>query len=263
MSPSTEVDRLDRANERAYLEMARRCGGPTDVRDGLLLVGGPQPAAFVLNTVVRTDPRLPPPDVAERATIFFGRLGHRWTVETARHRDADLEDWLGEAGFRRALDLGGMVLDRPLPQAAQPDEVIIRPVVDDPDLASFRACELDGFAEDVPEHRAMVAATFPDLASVGGPDAAAFVATVDGHPAAASVVYLAEGAGVVGWVCTLPAFRRRGLGELVTRAAANAGFEMGAAVSVLQSSPMGEPLYARMGYRLLTRYDVWVPPRRS
>jgi predicted acetyltransferase len=66
--------------------------------------------------------------------------------------------------------------------------------------------------------------------------------------------------GVAGayWVGTAPEARGRGLAELCTRAAGNAGFDLGARVAALQASPMGEPVYRRMGYSEATRYPFCV-----
>ena len=65
---------------------------------------------------------------------------------------------------------------------------------------------------------------------------------------------------MIGWVATLPAFRRRGLGTLVTAAAADALFESGMTGVALQASPDGLPVYEQMGFREVTRYAIWLPP---
>jgi len=74
------------------------------------------------------------------------------------------------------------------------------------------------------------------------------------------MVDVVEGMGYVGWVGTLPAFRRRGLGELVSRAATNAAFELGADIVALEASAMGLPLYSKMGYETVGIDRIWLPP---
>ena len=66
--------------------------------------------------------------------------------------------------------------------------------------------------------------------------------------------------GYVGWVGTLPASRRRGLGELVSRAATNAAFEQGADIAALEASSMALPLHSKLGYETVGIDRIWLPP---
>jgi len=61
-------------------------------------------------------------------------------------------------------------------------------------------------------------------------------------------------------VGTVPEYRRRGLGDAVSRAATNAGFELGARIVALEASPMGLPLYAKMRYETVAIDRIWLPP---
>ena len=87
------------------------------------------------------------------------------------------------------------------------------------------------------------------------PGTAAFLASVDGSEGVQAAVATATvdiaPAALITWVATRPNYRRRGLGGLVTAAAANRGFEMGASAVVLQASPLGLPVYGRLGFRAL------------
>jgi len=88
-----------------------------------------------------------------------------------------------------------------------------------------------------------------------------FLARRDGAPLATSTIMAA--AGVVGLfnVGTLPDARRTGLGRLVSLAALAAGRDAGYRVAVLQSSPMGEPIYRAIGFevRAMFTFAVRVP----
>ena len=55
------------------------------------------------------------------------------------------------------------------------------------------------------------------------------------------------------------AFRRRGIGELLTWETLRAGRDLGCEVGVLQASEMGKPIYARMGFEETVRYRMLVP----
>jgi len=120
------------------------------------------------------------------------------------------------------------------------------------------SCET-GFASGDDEIAA-VDTVFSSSADIDEADTVAVIASVDGRDAAAAMVNVIDGMGYVGWVGTLPAFRRRGLGELVSRAATNAAFERGADIVALEASSMGLPLYARMGYETVGIDRIWLPP---
>jgi len=67
-------------------------------------------------------------------------------------------------------------------------------------------------------------------------------------------------AGSVGLysVATLPAWRRRGFGEAITRhALEDAWARSGFSASILQATPAGLSLYRRMGYQTRSRVTVW------
>jgi GNAT superfamily N-acetyltransferase len=81
-------------------------------------------------------------------------------------------------------------------------------------------------------------------------------------------LYVAEDATVVGihdcdgdagvfFVATLPEARGRGLAAGLMGVALEEARERGCDVSTLQASPMGEPVYERMGYETLGRMELW------
>ena len=75
-----------------------------------------------------------------------------------------------------------------------------------------------------------------------------FLASLDGVPSATAQLTVARGAAGVYAVSTSANARGRGLGTAVTWAALNAGREMGCRTGTLQASPMGVPVYRRMGF---------------
>jgi ribosomal protein S18 acetylase RimI-like enzyme len=113
-----------------------------------------------------------------------------------------------------------------------------------------------GMPEDV------LPAMLGNLETLRAPHIVAFVARVDGTPVAGAMTVVTHGVAGIYWVGTIPAARGRGLAELCTRAAGNAGFDLGGRIAALQASPMGEPVYKRMGYFEVTRYPylVQIPP---
>jgi predicted GNAT family acetyltransferase len=62
------------------------------------------------------------------------------------------------------------------------------------------------------------------------------------------------------WVGTTGGARRTGHAEACTRRVTNAAFALGARAVTLQASPMGEPIYTRLGYRTFDRLRWYVMP---
>lgn len=141
----------------------------------------------------------------------------------------------------------GMAVDLAMLRPREgPSDVTIVEVGDDP--AEVEACirvteVANGMPEETTPPMLRALARLPERDHVH-----AFMATVDGVPAASAV--LLEWAGVAGLynVGTLPEFRGRGLGTLVSFAALEAGRVDGYRVGVLQASELGEVLYRSMGF---------------
>jgi GNAT superfamily N-acetyltransferase len=79
--------------------------------------------------------------------------------------------------------------------------------------------------------------------------------------AALSLVTPENELGGVYWVATLPSARRKGAADAVTRYVTNVAFDRGARFVTLQASRAGEPIYQRMGYREVVRYERLLSPR--
>ena len=93
---------------------------------------------------------------------------------------------------------------------------------------------------------------------LAAPHMRSIVAYRDGEPVAAAQTLLSHGVAGVYWVGTVDTARGTGLGEAVTRAVTNVAFDLGAACNTLQASPMGAPIYARMGYETLYHYETFI-----
>jgi predicted acetyltransferase len=80
-----------------------------------------------------------------------------------------------------------------------------------------------------------------------------------GTPAATAVCVVAEGLAGIYAVTVQEHARRRGAGTAMTWAAVAAAARAGVQRAVLQASPMGEPVYRRMGFEMVRpyhRYDA-------
>jgi ribosomal protein S18 acetylase RimI-like enzyme len=253
------LDRIARTTVAAWGQYASRVGGRVDVDEGLTFVVGTHPTPIIINTVFRTDPALPPMALFARSQAFYRALGHRFTLLTSDEADADLNDAARASGWTLAIELPAMVCRAAVPDGSIPAGASIRRADPQVDIDAVRAIVREGFASDDDEIAA-ADSVFSSPAALDAPDTVAVIASIEGRDAAVAMVNVIDRMGYVGWVGTLPAFRRRGLGELVSRVATNAAFERGADVVALEASAMAVPLYSRLGYETVGIDRVWLPP---
>ena len=147
----------------------------------------------------------------------------------------------------------GMVL-HPLREAPDPASGITIVRVTDANLDEFVQVGFEGgLREDM-----SVRLFTPSFAS--DPDVQLFVGRLDGRPVGTSIAIRSKSASGVYNVGTLPQARRRGIGAALTWAAVEAGRAWSYDTVVLQSSAMGFPMYAAMGFRTVAPYTVFSPP---
>jgi len=139
-----------------------------------------------------------------------------------------------------------MVLTAPLPPADLPDDVRIERVTTTEQVSDAAAVCADAYsvygmpADVAPACLTPRTVLFPNLAAVVAYDR-------DGPVATASALVTRD-VSYIAWVGTMQRAMRRGLGEAVTRSATVAGLELGGDVTALLASPMGAPVYRRMGF---------------
>jgi GNAT superfamily N-acetyltransferase len=88
------------------------------------------------------------------------------------------------------------------------------------------------------------------------PSFTVFIGYLSGEPVATSLLATTPGVGLAGIysVATRPPFRGRGLGTALTAAALSAARAQGYEIAVLEPSPMGAPVYRRMGFEPFGTY---------
>ncbi len=179
-----------------------------------------------------------------------GRIPLLWALPT---HDAAVVSALEGRGFAPGAGVPGMTIDLDdLPPLEVPANVVIEEVDGDPEAlrdATTIALTTNGLpplsvdpyldALDQSAKRSTIRT---------------FLAARDGAPLATSTLVSAAGVAGLYNVGTLPDARRAGLGRLVSVAAMVAGREAGYRVGVLQSSPLGEPIYRAIGFEERARF---------
>jgi ribosomal protein S18 acetylase RimI-like enzyme len=93
------------------------------------------------------------------------------------------------------------------------------------------------------------------------PDSHLYAAACDGKVASALIAREHQGDCYFWFVATRPDAQRRGLASELMRRALREARSRGCKTTTLESTRAGEPVYARLGYAALGRYEMW--ERRS
>lgn len=225
-------------------------GGELAEEDELLFVSFGIPVVQ-LNAVFVTAKPVAAEATLERAREFFGSRGLPYLVRAPEGVARVLEPAARRAGMAELDPLPGMVLD-PLPATAPPvpEGLAIRSArAGEPTMADYQRVLSQGF--EVPPGLAEI---FAAGAAVAGGRIQPLVGYLDDEAVACSAVFLTGRVAGLYNVATGPGRRRRGFGQALTWAAIDAGRRAGAGVAVLQSTPSGEPVYRKMGFRRVTCY---------
>lgn len=235
-------------------------GGGLEEEDGVVLYATGASLPVLSNGAFRLDESVPADSVVAKADAWFGARGRGYTVQVRdTGEDDDLVAACEAAGLVRFGEGGPeMVCRTPVAGSPDPPGAELRVVRTEADVAAFAAVNANAYAT-----YGMPPETAPDTFNVPGrllasPHVHAVVAAMDGESVAAALTFLSHGIAGVYWVGTVDGARGRGLGEAVTRAVTNAAFDRGARANTLQASPMGEPIYRRMGYEPIHSYISYV-----
>lgn len=224
--------------------------------DGWVFGAGSATHPVISNAAFRADDDLDAAEFVERASDFFAKRkrGFSIWVRGEEPEDRDLVAAASAAGLKLVyempeMSLGGPVATPPLTPGAELRKLTANKQADEFWAIAAAAYESNGFPPEVFEG-------YSNHAGLRAENVAAFIAYLDGEPVSIAMTIVSHGVAGIYWVGSLDRARGKGLGRAVTTAATNAGFELGAESASLQASPMGKPIYLRMGYETAFDYRL-------
>jgi len=180
-----------------------------------------------------------------------------FTVMTRAGKAPAVEEAARELGLTNEIRIPGMtVTAQDLNDPASDLEVLRVETADG--LAQALAVGASGFG--VPAD--LVASVYsPEVAQLDGLEA--YLGRADGRDVSTAIGFTLDGTTGIFSVATPEEHRGRGYGAAITAQAVRDGFDAGADLAGLQSSPMGESVYKRLGFRQVETYTLFAPPSKS
>ncbi|MCE5228832.1 GNAT family N-acetyltransferase [bacterium] len=169
-------------------------------------------------------------------------------------------EWLEAQGLRHLFDWRAMAADitKPLPPQANPPKSLKICKVNGPELLRV-ATDITAEAFSLHDTTVMAFRGMTNLAKASGAPfgIAQFIGYIGGEPLGSATMYADQGTAGIYWVGTLPAGRRRGVAEALVRHLIECGRAEGCHYAALQATPMGQGLYARLGFIDCCPIHVW------
>jgi ribosomal protein S18 acetylase RimI-like enzyme len=254
-----ELSALIESNVAEFLlTMGRTGGGSERADDEITWTVGGSPIGYH-NAVVRcAAPRARGRALVEewRTELSSRSLPGSWHLSPTM-RPSELGEHLTEAGFVDGGDEPAMAaVLSDLGDTSSPADLEIARVKTDDDLEDYRSVLAAGFGEG-PREADWVASVFAASGVAGEGPWRHIVGRAGGEPAATASLLLTQATAGIYFVCTRPEFRRRGFGAAMTSAAMVEALRSGANHAVLGSSPMGQRIYERLGFRTIFSYRLF------
>jgi Acetyltransferase (GNAT) domain len=248
---------MDLNMQEMYREMARTTpGGFVVERGGLVMVGAPHGTVVTNMAIVaaRTDVDT----IVYETQRVYGQSALPFSVHTRAHVDGELEAELAGRGFHEIAATPGMIVRAgDGVRAETPADLAIRAVEDDADRAAYADVMAEAYAVyGTPEESTR--AFFERMESVRGPTTQAYVGWCGDRAVSGATLYLSHGIGGIGWVGTRPSAFGCGYGAALTWRVVEEGVRRGVPWLNLQASPMGAPVYRRLGFETPTSYRMFI-----
>jgi GNAT superfamily N-acetyltransferase len=217
--------------------------------DEVLMVAGGADVAF-FNPAFVKDPGLSPDRVMERLTAFYGPRRVPYLVWVMEGSHPELVERAPTLGLTVSEGPPAMVLDPITPHRDDRREgLVVEPVRDASGVADALELAAAGFGMPLELCRKILTPAVLD-----DPTVQVVVARVGGEPVSTATLVVTDEVAGIYTVATPEAHRGHGYGAAVTAAVVEEGRARGCTMASLQASPMGAPVYERMGFRTVAGY---------
>jgi hypothetical protein len=205
----------------------------------------------------RAAPDFDAESLIEQGRAFFGARDRGFSIYAPAHLDAALPGACEARGFVKLSDAPGLVLTD-LPDAPQlPDGIELRAVDTPAEQVAFIEVAALGF-ETLGLPANVSRKLFSQPTRWARPYVHAELVYDHDRPVACALTLFSHGIAGVYWVSTLPEARGRGHGSLITRSISRHALKRGASCVILQASPLGDPIYRKLGYKQFSRYPWYL-----
>jgi hypothetical protein len=258
-----------------YLRYLARFGGAVAEEEGLLLFAGAhrQPNPY-RNGALRLSETVSPQAAMGLAERFFGARKSGYALWAREHGDGDIERTATDAGLRELERLPELVLEDLPAYVPPPEGVEIRRATDPGTREDYLDLVADAWGMgSMP--RAVASQVFFDPDSLDVENVAAFVAYYEDMPLSAAMTHVSH---EVALGCQAATIRRpkpgqrlpragsgeyRGLAQSCLWSALELSYsQLGAKLSLCQTSGLGAPVWIGLGYRPFTNYARYLVPAR-
>lgn len=226
--------------------------------DGVEYIFSGLPVAF-FNVAMLTAP-----SISAAALRSSGDAARAWAAETpvpwffvvthdTLEPGVDATAILGECGYGAVLPLTGMFATHVAPVTSVPPGLLIGAPATDADCAAIVDINSAAYETDISPTKAVLGS------QAFWKNHTAALGKVDGAPVSSTAVFMIDDYRYVALVATEPAHRRHGYAEAVMRhALQSAAAAHGERPTVLHATDAGRPIYARMGYTVMSTHTFFM-----
>jgi hypothetical protein len=227
---------------------------------GWLFGAGSATHPVISNAAFRSDDDVNAEDFIARAKEFFAARDRGFSIwiRAGQAADDDLAAAAEAAGFQAVYEMPEMLLGTELATEPLPADAELRRLSTEDEAPGFWQVAKEAYATNgfPPE----VFAGYTDHSGLLAENVVAFIVYLDDEPASIAMTIVSHGVAGIYWVGSTERARGQGLGRAVTVAATNAGLGLGVEIASLQASPMGKPIYTKLGYETAFDYRLLMSP---